>query len=138
MTTQSIDYTNWTNMTSLFRRGYTAGDRLVRGWQGTVEVDDEVGVTRDDDGKMVLFNPVKVFVAAAEILFMRHNRDDRPDGQMCPSMSVGDLAELDDVALTCQSSGWEFVRLDGAELIVDRTWSAVIRESRAVLGERDL
>ena len=34
-------------------------------------------------------------VELLEQIFYRHNRDDRPDGQIAPSLSVGDLVALD-------------------------------------------
>jgi hypothetical protein len=38
----------------------------------------------------------------AEDVFARHNRDDRPDGQLCPSMSIGDVVMFGE--LPCPST----------------------------------
>ena len=64
-----ISYTNYTNLDVGFSRPYQCGDRLVRGYSATI-------VTNRGE-------PIE---AVAERLFTRHNRDDRPDGQLCPAM----------------------------------------------------
>lgn len=86
-------YINYTNLDSRFAHPYQAGDRLVRGWNGTL----------DDDSA-----PVAVVL---ERIFARHNRDNRPDGFLCPSMSVGDVIELDDGTWWSVAS-CGFVRID--------------------------
>lgn len=64
----SFEYTNWTNLDSHFVRPYQPGDRLVRGHTGTIE------------GEL----PSEYL---CEAIWLRHNADDRPDGQLCPSQS---------------------------------------------------
>jgi hypothetical protein len=98
-----IVYTNYTNMDSLFMKPYEPGHRLVKGWCGTITVDD---ITNVD--------------AVADLIFKKHNRDDRPDGQMCPSMSVGDVVVIGEVAVTVAVWGWKHVQLDPAD-VVERT-----------------
>ena len=44
------------------------------------------------DGEHALDGPVPPVLDA---IFARHNRDDRPDGQLAPSLSVGDVIALD-------------------------------------------
>lgn len=102
-----MQYTNYTNMDSRFSRPYEPGDRLVRGWSG--EVDWHPSVNQ-----------------MLEVLYERHNRDDRPDGQLCPSMSIGDVVVIGEVAYSVAT--WGFfgpVVLDAADLITDRTWREV-------------
>ncbi len=69
-----MSYRNFTNGSAPFLRGDQPGDVLIAGWAGTVILDESLDV-----------------FAAAERVFVSHNRDDRPDGQLCPSMSVGDV-----------------------------------------------
>ena len=107
-----MKYTNYTNLDSRFMRTYRPGDRLVRGWQG--DIDSEPG---------------EVHIAILERLFMRHNRDDRPDGQLCPSMSIGDVVVLELGGYIHEYSvddiGFVAVRVLPTDLITDRTWSEV-------------
>lgn len=105
-----MKYTNYTNVGAGFMRAYQPGDRLVKGWEG------DIAHHPDDDP-----------FAALEKLFMRHNRDDRPDGRLCPSMSVGDVVVLGETAWSVASIGFEEVTLDPADLITDRTWLEIAR-----------
>lgn len=105
-------YTNYTNMDARFCRGYRPGDRLVRGWSGDIDVPE-------GEPKIVTL----------ERLFAIHNRDDRPDGQMCPSMSVGDCVRLTNGTYyswhTVADVGFEDRLVDTGDLIEDRTWLEV-------------
>jgi len=69
----------------------------------------------------------------AEQLFARHNRDDRPDGQLCPSMSVGDIL-IGETAVSLASRGFQVVHPHRDDLIVDRPWSIVVDEPAPDLG----
>lgn len=110
-----ISYTNYTNLDSHYDRPYEPGDRLVRGWTGEIDVYASP------------IDPSKSTMNAAELLFNRHNRDDRPDGQMCPSMSVGDVIVFGEVAVSVDRMGFVFVKLNADDLITDRTWSEAVR-----------
>jgi hypothetical protein len=110
----TIGYTNYTNLDARFGRGYEPGDRLVKGFTG------ELAVSLYEH----LDNPTYVIL---NDLFARHNRDDRPDGRLCPSMSVGDVVVIGEIAWTVMREGWSPVILDPADLITDRTWSEVDR-----------
>jgi hypothetical protein len=103
-----MKYTNYTNIDACFVRAYEPGDRLVKGWAGEIDGDPET--------------PLVVL----EALFMRHNRDDRPDGRLCPSMSIGDVVVLGESAYSVASFGFKGVTLDPADLITDRTWTEMI------------
>ena len=98
----------------LRRRPYQCGDRLVRGYSATVVTDRG--------------EPIE---AIAERLYTRHNRDDRPDGELCPSMSVGDVVVIGEVTLSVGACGWCRVHPDQAVVISDRSW-------RTVTGEHQL
>ena len=100
-----ISYRNYTNGSRPFMRGYEPGDVLIAGWAGTVTLDESLDV-----------------FAAAERVWVRHNRDDRPDGQLCPSMSVGDVVVLGETALTVEACGFSICTVEGADVISDRTW----------------
>jgi hypothetical protein len=102
-------YTNYTNIDACFLRPYQPGDRLVRGWSG--EIPDSIDCKH-----------------AAEAVFELHNRDDRPDGQMCPSMSVGDVVVVGEVALSVDQRDWKQVNIDPADVITGRTWYEVVAE----------
>ena len=83
------------------------GDRLVRGWSGVV-VASWSGAGLE---------------AVAEAVFARHNRDDRPDGELCPSMSVGDVIVFGgDVTVSVADVGFVRVVIDQRDLIVNRPW----------------
>lgn len=91
-------YVIWHNATSRFMRGYEGRDNLVRGYEG------KLPIFGSDTDTSVL-----------ERVFTRHNRDDRPDGQQAPSLSVGDVVVLNGhYSYTCQSAGWERVDISFA------------------------
>jgi hypothetical protein len=106
-----MKYTNYTNLDASYCRPYEPGDRLVKGWE------DEISP--------------ETFLAATELvlehLFAKHNRDDRPDGRLCPSMSVGDVIIIGESAFSVASAGFVPVAVDPADPITDRTWSQVVR-----------
>jgi hypothetical protein len=109
----TIAYTNYTNLDARFGRGYEPGDRLVKGWTGEIDV--------------TAFEHLdEIAVPILEAIFARHNRDDRPDGRLCPSMSVGDVIVIAEIAWTVLGTGWFPVVLDAADLITDRTWSEIL------------
>lgn len=98
-------YTNYTNMDAGFMGTYEPGQRLVKGWAGEIDM---------PPGVVVL-----------EAIFSRHNRDDRPDGQLCPSMSVGDVIVIAETAWSVANVGFVPVVIDPADVITDRTWLEV-------------
>src|SRR5262245_39242559 len=100
-----LAYTNYTNVDAAYLRPYEHGDRLVGGYSGTIQVD-----------------PSESSTAIAERLFVRHNRDDRPDALLCPSMSVGDVVVLGEVAVSVAGCGFVQVVVDVDDVIVDRGW----------------
>lgn len=105
-----MHYTNYTNLDARFSRHYVPGDRLVRGYTGTIDTD------------------MLAIMDAAERVYARHNRDDRPDGQMCPSMSVGDVIVFGhELAVSVDAFGFITVDLDPKDLITDKTWLEVVR-----------
>jgi hypothetical protein len=108
-----ITYTNYTNLDSHYDRPYEPGDRLVRGWH-------EDAITADP-----ALAPDNI-VCYAEAIFVRHNADDRPDGQLCPSLSVGDVIVIGEVAFSVARVGFVSVELNPADLITDQTWKEAI------------
>ena len=76
-------------------------------------------------------DPVPRFEVLAEDVFARHNRDDRPDGQLCPSMSIGDVVMFGEVAMSVDGIGFARVDVDPGDLIVDRNWQQVVDQGRA-------
>lgn len=114
----TLTYCNWTNLDARFSRPYQPGDRLVRGWQGELPEYDPAHYP-DVPRERHLF-------VLAEMLFGRHNADDRPDGQMCPSMSIGDVVQFGETALSVDRMGFVAVSLDPNDLITDRPWSELM------------
>lgn len=108
-----MGYINWTNVDAGFVRPYRPGDRLVRGWSGEIDAD-----------------PARPLIEVAEAVYSRHNFDDRPDGRLCPSMSIGDVVVFGEVALSVDACGFVPVALDPADLITDRSWQQVIAADR--------
>lgn len=107
-----IRYTNYTNLDTSYVRPYEPGDRLVRGWEDEIDLDEV---------------PAGNTIVLLEHLFARHNHDDRPDGQLCPSMSVGDVVVLGESAWSVDSCGFVQVTPRVVDLITDRTWREVVR-----------
>jgi hypothetical protein len=106
----SVIYQCWTNVDARFGLPYERGDRLVKGRCDVVDAAD----------------PAPRLELLAEAVFTRHNRDDRPDGQLCPSMSIGDVVVFGDVSLSVDHRGFVRVDVDRADLILDRSWRQVI------------
>ena len=101
-------YTLWTNVGSGFRRIYQPGDTIVRGFCGTIEASNV------DE--------------AADRLFARHNSDGRPDGQIAPSMSVGDVIEFNECAVSVADIGFAVVIIADRDRVTDRSWSEVVAQ----------
>src|SRR3982750_532086 len=111
----TLRYTNYTNLDARYDRPYEPGDRLVKGWS---------------EDFPSCFRPVAdpdVFHRLAETIFAKHNRDDRPDGHLCPSMSIGDVVVIGEVAFSVDSCGFVEGVLDPADLITDGTWIEMTR-----------
>ena len=106
----TLTYTNYTNLDARYDRPYEPGDRLVKGWSGPIEP-----------------GLVETFDDLVEVIFMIHNRDDRPDGQMCPSMSIGDVIVVGELAVSVASIGFVRVAVDPADLITTGTWIEMTR-----------
>lgn len=85
------------NIDALFMRPYRPGDRLIEGHVGELDGDHTPEV-------------------AAELVFARHNRDDRPDGRDAPSLSIGDVVVLDGDAWSVASLGFEAVTVTGSDV----------------------
>ncbi len=117
----AITYRNYTNASHPFLRGYRHGDVLIAGWAGTLDVE----------------NPSMISVAKlAERLYIRHNGDDRPDGQSCPSMSVGDVVVISETAVSVEGLGFTVCTIDAADIVADLTWLEWITTPQAAaIGE---
>ena len=65
---------------------------------------------------------------AAEVVFHDMNVDSRPTGQICPSMSVGDVVVFEtaegEKALACASMG--FQEVEGPFEVLPTTWRALM------------
>lgn len=95
------------NQSASFRRPYEPGDVLVPGWIG------EFPPCFKPRTDAPLFD---VMVGLADTIFARHNRDDRPDALRAPSLSVGDVVTIGEVALSVASIGWVQVDLTDADI----------------------
>ena len=113
-----LDYTLYHNLSSTSDRGrglgplsgaYEPGDKLVRGWRAQVSIDDPA-----EPGE------------ALETVFDLHQQDGRPDGQLAPSLSVGDVVVLGESAWSVIRVGWQPVDIDPAD-IDERPYLTVIR-----------
>lgn len=103
-----MKYQNYTNMDARFTRPYRAGDRLIPGWAGE---------TRHSE-----LSPPEVVL---EAIFVIHNYDDRPDGHLCPSLSVGDVTVLGEAAWSCAVMGWKRVEIAPADIQHGVTWTEI-------------
>lgn len=75
-------------------RDFRAGDVLSKGFAGEIDLPEEAAL------------------APWEPIFARHNRDDRPDGRMFRSLSVGDVVIAGEMAMACCAIGWEPLSAD--------------------------
>ena len=121
----TLTYTNYTNIDASFCRPYEPGDRLVKGWSEAFPACFRA--------RHRLASTIVV-----EVIFAKHNRDDRPDGRLCPSMSVGDVIVIGEIALSVASIGFVRVAVDPADLITDRTWSGGGAMSKIDVDHRGL
>lgn len=91
------------------------GEQFVQTWEGEVPE------------QPTLFH-------ASEAVYHQHNVDSRPTGQICPSMSVGDVVVFEtgqiETAMVCASMGFEEVPEGLRYEVLDTTW-------RALMDERD-
>ncbi len=88
---------------------YDPGDTFVVGWHEPVDAEhvDEV----------------------PEIMWMHHNADDRPSGQTCRSMCMGDVVVVGEIAYVCESLG--FRRLDvGPRTVLPGTFVEYLEATR--------
>ena len=100
----TIEYRNYTNMSGPMRRCYQHGDTLVAGWTGTIAAD-----TLDVH-------------ALAEKVYEDHNHPERPDGQLCPSLSVGDVVIISETAVAVADIGFAVTSIDPADVVTDMTY----------------
>jgi len=105
----ALPYTCYTNVDRGFDGVYQPGDRLVRGHQGTIDL-----------------LPGESLSALMERIYARHNADDRPDGDLCPSMSVGDVVYLGEGYFSVSEVGFRTVGVMPDDLITTRTWLEVV------------
>jgi len=89
-----VRYQLFHNQSSHYLRGYEPGDELREGWVGEVDHD-----------------PAKSELPVLDQIWWIHNRDDRPDGQIAPSLSVGDVIVLGETAFAVQMVGFRAVTL---------------------------
>ena len=97
-----MHYQLFHNQTASFCRSYEPGDVLVEGYRGEFPAcfEPRTDVPVDD-----------MMFRLAEVVYMKHNRDDRPDGKTAPSLSVGDVVVIGEVALSVASVGFEVVTM---------------------------
>lgn len=98
----TIGYRYFCNVSRDSFTGYGYGDRMILAWEGETPADPD---------------PLDTL----ERLFILFNRDDRPTGQICSSMSIGDVVVLGETAWSCTRDGW--VVLDMPPTVLNRTWT---------------
>lgn len=79
----AMNYQLLHNQDSRFNRPGTLDDTYVMGWTGEI-----LGRSAQAD--------LQPNVNIADRIYSMHNRDDRPDGAMRPSLSVGDVIVISD------------------------------------------
>ena len=115
-----IRYSIFHNQTARFMRGAEAGDLLIAGWVGIMDVSSEHDLS------------------AVEAVFREHNRDCRPDGRLAPSLSIGDVVVIttyDDQPIctrTIEGMGTDEFDLSTAE-VVEGPWVTVVDAVQARL-----
>ncbi len=96
--TRSITYHLFHNETSRYGRSYLPGDRLRLGYLG------------------VLAHSSHDLLDLAGKVFVIHNSDDRPDGMVEPSLSVGDVVVLAECAVSVAPIGFVVVELRHSDI----------------------
>lgn len=105
---QTCAYQVFTNVSAVTDRertiwSFDPGDHLIPGWSGRVPV----GASPLD---------------TLERIFRIHNRDDRPDGQDAPSLSVSDVVCLGGVYWWVTVDGFDPVPADEPLVLLDTTY----------------
>lgn len=142
--TTTYDYRILHNVTARFMRGFVPDDLLIRGWESTIVIEgDPVPFTRVDDPEFV-----ERMRLVCDHVFGRHNHDGRPDGQLAPSISVGDVIRVKQTGLawaeggyftdwTVEPVGFSHVHVDEAHQVLTNvsvtngTWERVWRRECA-------
>jgi hypothetical protein len=96
-----ITYQIYHNLDSHYMRPYQPGDRLATGHQAGLPS----------------AYPGESSVALAEQIYAKHNRDNRPDGQAAPSLSVGDVVVIGEMAMSVDRCGFAHVDLQRSDLL---------------------
>lgn len=104
-----VNYRILHNLDARYRRPYEPGDRLVDGYTGVLDLDTTAAVTY-----------------LADVVFLRHNHDNRPDGADAPSLSVGDVIVFDTITLSVAPVGFATVTIDPADRL-HQSWRVAVR-----------
>ena len=104
-----MDYQIHHNQTSWFMRPYEPGDVLTPGYRGEFPACFQL---RTD---IPLFEAME---RLAELVFAKHNRDDRPDRFSAPSLSLGDVITIGEIAFAVDRIGFKRVDLTAADIAI--------------------
>lgn len=105
---QGVNYqVFWNVAEGHYFEGYKMGDLLVQGYGG----DTPIGGGEDQ---------------VLEAIFAKHNRDDRPDGQMGPSLSKGDVVQMAGKWYAVASMGFD--PIGAPSNITTKPWRQVMDE----------
>lgn len=96
--------------------GYQPGDPMVETWRG--EIEDESGTLGQMSQPVIL-----------ERIYIRHNREDRPDGRIGPSLSIGDVLCVGEQSFACRMRGFEEVPTP-ENITTDKSWVQIMDEKR--------
>jgi hypothetical protein len=94
------DYQLFHNLDAGRARLYAPGDRLVPGYAGSLGTTRAIAVSK-----------------LPEEIFDRHNRDDRPDAESAPELSMGDVVVMGDTTIGVERYGFTPVTIDPADLL---------------------
>lgn len=115
---------SWDNEGPTLQDGdeYQPGDPMCQTWSGVIEWSADGQVIRGD-----------LMEGAAWAVLSRHNRGDRPDGQVGPSFGSGDVVVLDTPEGTVAYAavrGTAMVRVPVPENIDPRPWRQIMDAQR--------
>lgn len=88
-------------------RPYEHGDVLVPGYR------EEFPACFSLRTDIPLFEAMQ---GLAETVFVKHNSDDRPDGQTAWSLSLGDVVTIGEIAFAVDRIGWTRIDLTSADM----------------------
>src|SRR5215467_10138396 len=115
-----MKYEIWSNVSlrpMRFFSGYEPGDKMKKSWEGELDISQLTGG--------------EVTNRLLDWIWHKFNQDDRPNGQIAHSLSIGDVVVLDGEAFAVANVGWTELS-DFTPVMGDYTEESVNRAEKTV------